>query len=415
MRNEDLSAAELERLIDERSTRIAVHAFDRSPFYRDLYSAAGFTRADVSESRNFTSLPVVTKGALRAVGDEVLARGVDGKRALRSQTGGSTGAPLHVRNDAAAPTAAMWWRMYRWWGVHPADDTAFIYRRMEQGKQAVLRRLQWWPSRHIHLDARAITEESAEEFLAAWHRVQPDLLIAYVEGATAVAAQLQRSGRQLQTTAVSVTAAMLQPGQRDLIQQTFNAPVYDTYRSAEIPWIAAECGAHRGLHIAADQRRVEIVDEHRASAAAGELGTVLVTDFSNEVFPLIRYEMGDRSRMLEGECPCGLPFARIDPVQGRVADVLRTPSGKQVTGGLSGLFLDAPGSIRQMQVIQHPDFSVTLRYVPLELHTAEIAAATAARTLRALLDDEASVTAVAVEAIESSGGKARLVISELSG
>lgn len=411
VRNERLGEDEFAALSRGAASRIALHAFDSSSFYRELYTGAGFARADVAEPQNFARLPVVTKVALRDAGDAVLSTTVSADRALLSQTGGSTGSPLRVRNDAAAPTAAMWWRIYRWWGVHPADDMAFIYRRLRQGREALVYAAQWWPSRHIHLDARAITDEAIEEFVREWQRVHPRLLVAYVEGATAVATHLARTGRTLPTSAVSVTAAMLQPGQRTLLESVFQAPVFDTYRSAEIPWIAAECEAHEGLHVAADQRLVEIVDDGGRPLAAGEEGSVVVTDFSNEVFPLVRYEMGDRSRRLDGRCACGRVFPRITPVQGRLADVVRTPSGRRITGGLSGLFLGDPGAIRQMQIVQAADYSVRIRYVPTVSGGAGEAAAKAVHALRELLGEGVDVAAVEVESIESQGGKARLVIS----
>ncbi|MEW2461469.1 phenylacetate--CoA ligase family protein [Microbacterium sp. K41] len=412
VRNERLGGAAFEELSRGAATRIALHAFDSSPFYRELYAGAGFGREDVAEAGNFSALPVVTKAALRDAGDAVLSTTVPSSRALVSQTGGSTGSPLRVRNDQAAPTAAMWWRIYRWWGVHPADDMAFIYRRLRQGREALVYAAQWWPSRHLHLDARAITDDAIETFVRDWQRVRPRLLVAYVEGATAVATHLARTGRTLPTSAVSVTAAMLQPGQRALLESVFRAPVFDTYRSAEIPWIAAECEQHEGLHVAGDQRLVEIVDDAGRAVDAGTEGSVVVTDFSNEVFPLVRYEMGDRSRRLDGACACGRVFPRIAPVQGRLADVVRTPSGRRITGGLSGLFLGDPGAIRQMQVVQAEDYAVTIRYVPTTPGGARDAAATAVRALRTLLDDDAvAVSAMEVESIESQGGKARLVIS----
>ncbi|MGM7698153.1 phenylacetate--CoA ligase family protein [Microbacterium sp. A84] len=414
-RHEAMSETELSRLIDESSVRIALHAFDNSPFYRELYSEAGFSRADIAVADNFTRLPVVTKERLRAAGDTILAQNIAPHRALLSQTGGSTGSPLRVRNDAAAPTAPMWWRIYRWWGIDPADDTAFVYRRLRQGKDAWLYAAQWWPSRHLLLDARAITEPSVEEFIEQWIRVKPRLLVAYVEGATAVAAHLERTGRKLSTSAVSVTAAMLQSGQRELLERAFGAPVFDTYRSAEIPWIAAECAAHDGLHVAADQRRIDIIDADGNPVDAGVDGSIVATDFSNEVFPLVRYEMGDRSRMLPGRCACGRAFPRIAPVQGRIADAICTPSGKRVTGGLSGLFLSSPGAIRQMQIVQHADFSITLRYVAAAPDLADEAVMLAVRTLEDLLDGEVRVTPLAVDAIESTAGKARLVVSEVEG
>lgn len=413
LRHERSRESEFTAFSDGAAARIALHAYDSSVFYRELYSDAGFSRADVAAPQNFTQLPIVTKTRLRDAGESVLATTVSSRRALHSQTGGSTGAPLRIRNDAAAPTAAMWWRIYSWWGVHPADDMAFIYRRLHRGRRALAYSAQWWPSQHLHLDARAITDSSIDEFARKWARVKPRLLVAYVEGATAVATRMQQHGRTLPTSAVSVTAATLQPGQRELLETVFRAPVFDTYRSAEIPWIAAECAQHNGLHVAGDQRRVEIVDEQGRTVEGEGEGSVVVTDFSNKVYPFVRYEMGDRSKRLGGRCACGRVFPRISPVQGRLADVVRTPSGRQITGGLSGLFLGDPHAIRQMQIVQSADHSVIIRYVPVKPGAAIDAAAKAVRTMRELLADEVDVTAVEVERIESENGKARLVISEV--
>jgi phenylacetate-CoA ligase len=79
--------------------------------------------------------------------------------------------------------------------------------------------------------------------------------------------------------AISVTASMLHVGQLELIQRALTAKVYDTYRTAEIPWIAAECTAQNGLHVLAHHRRVEVLDFHRRPAPAGAVGDVIVTDF----------------------------------------------------------------------------------------------------------------------------------------
>lgn len=414
LRNESLPAERSIRLTDERSAAMALHAFDSSPFYRDRYLAAGFGRDDVARPENFVQLPILTKDDIRDAGDRIAARSIPPRRALPSSTGGSTGSPLRVANDAAAPTAAMWWRMYSWWGIHPSDHVGFAYRRLHTGSAAALRALQWWPTRHLQLDARMITDASIDEFLRAWRRIRPALLVGYVEAVTALAERIQEAGLDLpMPKAVSVTASVLHPGQRELIERVLGAPVFDTYRSAEVPWIAAECTAHQGLHVPSDQRRVEIIDD-QVRPLDRDPGSVLVTDLSNFVFPLIRYAIGDRAARLPDPCPCGRTLPRITPIQGRQADVLRTPTGRRVTGGLSGLFLGHPGLIRQLQVVQSADFSVEIRYVKEPGADASLAAATAVDRLIRLTSGEVRVRAVEVADVQRDGGKARLVIAPSS-
>src|SRR5699024_7822990 len=112
-------------------------------------------------------------------------------------------------------------------------------------------------------------------------------------------------------------------------------------------------------------------------------------------------------------CSCGMALPRIRPVAGRLADALRTPSGRRITGGLSGLFLGYDGVVRQLQLVQHPDLTVTLRYVPdpaAETHRVEAAVRAAVGRLASLADGDLQVRAEAVRRVEGDGGKARLVL-----
>lgn len=403
-------------LTAERSADIALHAFRTTEFYRDRYLGAGFTEADVARPENFEQLPVLSKSDVQDAHDALVSRGSRERDRLPSRTGGSTGRPLLVRNDRTAPVAALWWRIYSWWGVHPADDVGFIYRQSRRGRDKLAYDLQWWPTRHVLLDARGTTGDEIAQFEDILHRVQPRLLVGYVEGVVDFALRVrERGAAPTGLAAISVTASTLHEGQRTLIEDVLGAAVYDTYRSAEVPWIAAECSAHRGLHVLSDRRRVDVIDPQGRPAPDGELGDVLVTDFDNRVFPLVRYAIGDRTRTLSGTCACGRSLARIDHLHGRIADVLRAPSGRTVSGGLGGLFNGWPGAVRQFQVHQSADYRVAVRYIPGDDEArAARASEEVVRTVAGFLANEVEVRAAAVEAIDSVGGKARLVVSDVA-
>ncbi|MDW4573611.1 hypothetical protein R8Z57_12580 [Microbacterium sp. M3] len=404
------------RLTEERSAAIALHAFRTTPYYRRRFLEAGFTETDVAQPENFPSLPVLTKQDIHDAGDELISRDRPPRDRLLSRTGGSTGRPLAVYNDRAAPTAALWWRIYGWWGVHPGDNSAFIYRQSRTGLRRVVHEAQWWPTRQLLLDARGTTDADLEEFIAQLARVRPALLVGYVEGVHAFARRVQASTPRIPPIrAISVTASMIHAGQRDFIEDVLRAPVYDTYRTAEVPWVAAECRERNGLHVLADHRRLEVVDADCAPRGDGESGDVLLTDLGNRVFPLVRYAIGDRTHWMAGACGCGLTLPRIAGIQGRVADALRTPGGRMLSGGLGSLFVDHPGTIAQFQIHQRADFSIVVRYVPLgDPGASEAAARHAADKVAGFLAHEVSVTTAAVAEIESVDGKARLVVSDLA-
>ena len=130
---ERLPPQDLRALSDRRSVEIALHAFRTTAFYREHYTRAGFTESDIARAENFAHLPLLTKADLQSAGDRLISSASRASDRLPSRTGGSTGRPLKVYNDRSAPVAALWWRIYSWWGIHPADDAAFIYRQKRRG------------------------------------------------------------------------------------------------------------------------------------------------------------------------------------------------------------------------------------------------------------------------------------------
>ncbi|MFC0681069.1 phenylacetate--CoA ligase family protein [Lysobacter korlensis] len=411
---EDAHPDELRRFQRISALELVRFAFDSTAFYRDRYREAGFTRDDLFDPDVFESLPVIEKAELRERRDDLLVAGVPARRRLPSSTGGSTGEPLRVLHDRRAPVAAMWWRIYRWWGIHPGDDKAFVQRERRTDGARLKETLEWWPTRHRFLDARSLTPESMAAFAEQWRRHPPALVNGYVGGLTEFAAFLRERGLRLPAPrAIGVTAAPITPSQRAFLRETLRAPVFDQYRSAEVPWIAAEAPGAEGLFVLGDLRVVEILDDEDRPAPSGVEGDVVVTDLCNRVFPLIRYRLGDRTRALP-DAPGGpLRLPRIAAVQGRVSDVLRLPNGARVSGGLTGLFNARPDAVRQFQVHQQADAGIVLRCVPGAVADADAVIERAAAELRSIVEGSVPVLVQLVDSIPHDRGKARVVISDV--
>lgn len=416
-RETELQDPELVHLTQKRhAMSIARWAFANTGFYRRRYTESGITAADLDDPHHFDELPVITKAELREHRDELLARSRSPRQRLVSSTGGSTGEPLRVFHDRQAPVAAMWWRAFRWWGIHPGDDRAVIQRERRSRSTALRERLEWWPTTVLSLDATRMTGPSMSAFADGWQHAHPRLLSGYVGGVHEFAAFVRDSGLQLEPpAAIAVTAAPMTLSQRRFIEDTLRAPVFDSYRSAEVPWMAVECEAHSGLHVFSDVRVIELLDDFQRPVIPGDEGTVVVTDLCNRVFPLVRYNLGDRTSSIVGPCACGRGLDRIRPVQGRLTDVIRLPGGGRIPGGLTGLFNERPDAVDQFQIHQHPDLTITLRCVPGAADDAREVIDRAAGTLLRLADGSVPVTVELVSAIPHDGGKVRVVRSEAPG
>jgi len=408
---EVLAAEQARRAIDH-----ARFAMQNTVFYRDYYGAAGFTVDDLRDPAAFAELPIVEKSHVRENFAAFTSTESTPRNSKISASGGSTGEPTRLMRDLRTPTRAIEWRLFSWWGIDPSDDVAIIYRQVRTARNKALNNLQWWPSRRFQLDAYRIDDAHLDGFFAEWALVRPSLLIGYVGGVEEVARVIDVRGISLPSlTAIAVTAAPLTAARRAAIEETFAAPVYDHYRSAEIPWLAGECAQQDGLHTFADVRTVEVLDPAGRAVAPGVIGEVVATDLTNRVFPIIRYRLGDRTTPIAGPCACGVTLPRIAPVAGRVTEALRMPDGQLVAAeGLTQTFSIEPESVRQFQIHQRADYSVFIRVVVGRQSDALAAIERAISRFRLLLGDKVPITWEIVDSIPHDGGKVRYIKSDVT-
>ena len=148
---------------------------------------------------------------------------------------------------------------------------------------------------------------------------------------------------------VTSSETLLEP-QRQTITRVFACPVRDQYGSAEMAGFIAECD--RGRYHAASECYgvVEVVDARGEPVPPGEIGELCLTGFINPAMPLIRYLIGDAARVSTVGCDCGRAGLVIESIEGRMDDVILTPSGRHV-GRLDPAFKGVRG-VRESQILQ---------------------------------------------------------------
>ena len=416
--DERKSSDELAARQERARQELVRHAFERTPFYREFYSAAGFELGDIGKDGWFERLPVLTKAHLRERFDEIFDPSLR-RFAGFATTGGSTGEPTRTAYDRRLPVEVYSWRQQEWFGVHPWDHHAYVWRDTRSTASARLKNaLMWWPTVHLKLDATRITEEKISEFLDRYVRLRPALLYGYVGAITQLAQfvvdrNLVGRVRNPDIRFVWVTSAPLSPVQRHLIERAFGAKVCDQYGSCEIRGIAQQCPECRGLHVNVEHVHVEFADGANRPVPTGTYGRTLLTNLEDRVFPMIRYENGDRGRWLDEACPCGRTLPCIDSVKGRETESFVLPNGGTVNGEyLTTIFDRTPDIVRGFRVVQHRDLSVTVEYVPSDDD---------APVLKVLTDFERTLNAGVpmefrrVASIPHDRGKLRFVVREGAG
>jgi len=89
--------------------------------------------------------------------------------------------------------------------------------------------------------------------------------------------------------------------------------------------LGIDCSAREGIHVWEDHYIVEIIDpETGEPLPEGQEGEMVITTFTREGLPLIRYRTRDISRILSYEkCHCGRTHVRVSRIRGRTDDMLK--------------------------------------------------------------------------------------------
>ncbi|RGE16230.1 phenylacetate--CoA ligase family protein [Leucobacter sp. wl10] len=413
--NERLPRERLLALQASRAAGIARFAATSTAYYAETFAEHGVDLTRLEDPAQWQRIPVLERATVKDRNRGFVSSESTRRTARVAKTGGSSGEPLRLQQDARVPTLAHAWRMYRWWGVEPWDHLARVGRWgfgiVDNLKTAVT----WWPSKQIYLDAQLFDGSTMGAFHRAIVRTRPALIEGYVGAMLEFADFLEAEGLTIPTPrAVATTAAPLTENARRRLEAVYGTPVYDEYRGSEINWMAAECGERNGLHVFADTRRIEILGPDGRPVPAGTVGDIVVTDLLNRVFPMIRYRVGDRGRIVERECPCGVTLPMIAQPEGRTTDIVRLPSGRMINHGLMAMFADHPEAVRVFQIVQSADYSLRIRVVRGDDPRGEQHIASAVAKVRMRIDDEVPIALEYVDRLPHTGGKTKYLISEVA-
>lgn len=406
------SRSELLELQARRARELALYAASHSTWYAQRLRHLPLSQAD--DPAVFERIPVLEKEDLREHYDELVARDSGVRRVNVARTGGSTGVPLKVLKDFTVRPATLTWRLMQWWGVHPADNSASVERLPWTGLRHQLNEAFWWPTRKVNVDAGAMDQDDLARFARVMTAVRPRMLWGYASSLHEFARAAERNGWEIPPLhAISSTAAPLTEVQSSEVERILGAPVYETYRAAELSLIAGHCELRRGMHIQADHKLLEIVDEDGRRLPDGEYGEIVVTDLLNHAQPLLRYRLGDIGVIDPEPCPCGRPFPVLKSLLGRSNDVLRAPNGLVSVYSFASAFSKNP-AIRQYQIHQMPDYALVLKVVPSSSAVVLGDLDDALAVLSHEFGGTLPVSAEIVDEIPHVRGKQKSIVSHLS-
>jgi phenylacetate-CoA ligase len=107
---------------------------------------------------------------------------------------------------------------------------------------------------------------------------------------------------------------------RRRFEQDFGIEVFSVYGTADIGIIGYECSEHNGWHV--DDDVIVQTCDPESGLPGGNVGEVVVT-LVREFYPLVRFAIGDLSRLEAAPCACGRSGVRLMGLLGRANQTVK--------------------------------------------------------------------------------------------
>ena len=346
--------------------RLVRHAYDNVPFYRERLACV--LKGDRFAPEAWYKIPLMTRAEVQDHARELHAETVPAKVGpnVEGLTSGSSGVPLvfHRSHMAVIASECQWERMLE---VHGIDRTAH-YASIRIKRTATYpegSELTGWnftcpTSRVSQLHVGTPIAEQAEWLL----RRAPQYLMTYPSNAAALAQRLVTIGAELRLSGVLTVGEQVNADQRGLIARVFSCSLFDNYGATEVGYLAFQCPAGGGYHVAHESTLIEVTDADGNAVLPGTSGVS-----SSPVSTIMLCHLFAMLLAITPSPPRALVVAdahcrALSALPGVNAMFLRSPTDRSNRPGAGAADFWPLLSAKQMQIVQTTIDMIEIRYVP---------------------------------------------------
>ena len=324
----------------ERLLHLVKYAYQKIPFYRELWDAAGFRPEGVQSIDDLPSIPTWNVNNQRASIEKnppfgsYCTEDVRNDVAFMLSTSGTTGTPrlAMVGNSDLPGMMDIMSRAYRWIGLGPGDLIQITFTYAPLGAA-------WCCARAAQAAGVGVLASSSGRTTSSDRQIELMRLagVTALIGTASYLLHLAEEARRMgydpamfKVRKVITAGELSSAATRKSLEEIWNARVYDLFGSVDtLTWSSLDCDASRaehgalGMHIWEDACVIEVLDDNGKPVPPGEYGEMCVTSWVWRSSPKIRFRTGDLIAVQTDLCKCGRTLARMMPVAGRVDHVLR--------------------------------------------------------------------------------------------
>jgi len=404
MKAQWLSRDKIRELQERKLRQVVQQAFKNVPFYKRLFEEAGISPDCINTLEDMERVPITDKSTLQRFDRNfILSQAFSTADLKTERSSGSTGSPFSVfldRKDIYLRNA-LFLRALRTAGYRFGRKILLV---TGAGKKKMSKP---WLNWHY-----ASILDPPEALLTRLNRFKPEFLYGCTTCLRLLAEFVRCTNSWAFTPSkIITTAEMLDNRTKKLLEETFEAEIYDLYGMTETGIVGWECSEHNGYHLAEDSTIVEYLPIQNG----GKASRLVMTKLDLAAMPLIRFDTGDLGiPNPESSCACGRGFKLLKKVEGRIIDCLCQQDGTTVSPYKITCALEKLPNLLRFQVIQEDYARITVR-VQTALRSNQRVEHDIQKVMASLLGPEVQVTVLQVVNMQTiPGRKFRVVVSKLS-
>ena len=331
----------LEELIEYQNKSIRAlirYAYENVPYYHKVFRKRGLYSDDIKITKDLVKLPILTKEIIRKNYNEILSKNFKKWKPVESKTGGTTGKTLRYITTKNSKSIS-WAASYRAWGwacYKYGDKKATLAGSslFPDEKIPFSKKIRFAIERNLTSSAVHLSDSIIADYIKRLEKFQPKFLRGYPSSIFSLAKYISENNTtSIKPTAIFVTAEILYPHQRDLIEKIFNSKVFNHYSNPESRADGYECKEHNGLHMTTEASIMEFVDiENNECVSPGECSEIVTTNLFNYAMPFIRYSTEDIGIPSDDKCSCGRGLPLMKSLEGRTTDIITFNNGITLGG-----------------------------------------------------------------------------------
>lgn len=311
----------------------------KTPFYRRLWGGKGVEPGDIRSLDDLPKLPSFDKGDLMEsialappfgdfAGFESYPAGAR-PPAIFHTTSGTTGTPQVILFGPKSREAQnlLLGRLYRFQGLRPDDVVHSVYGHgMINGGHYVREAVTHWTSA-IFMSAGTGVETRSARQVELMRDFRATVIVGFADYIKKLAEVARENGIEPgRDINIRMISGHLGREDKESLSKAWGGPAcFDWYGVGDTGTIAGEGPDRDGLYVMEDAQFLEIcdIDTGRETQGGSEGDMVVTCLYKDDLYPVIRFNTHDVTRLKTGASSIGVNFRRIEGFLGRSDNMVK--------------------------------------------------------------------------------------------